>query len=116
MAVQCSNLYPGERPFSENETFYLKRLIDRFLKKPSVYISLHSYSQMWLYPFGINLVSPVIEKLNKYAKIGVEHLKRATAAISNSTLNGNEWKYGTALDVMYNAGGKSSYFFLNFQI
>ena len=99
------NFFLGERPFSENETFYLKRLMDRFTNKPNVYISLHAYSQMWLYPFGIGITSPVDEKLKRYAKLGVENLRKANKKDSDDSLP--EWKYGRAIDIMYNAGGIS---------
>lgn len=99
---------PGERAFSENETFYLKRLMDRFATKPNVYISLHAYSRMWLYPFGIGITSPVDEKLQRYAKIGVENLRKASRGESGDESSAPpEWRYGRAMDVMYNAGGIS---------
>ena len=78
--------------------------MDRFTVKPNVYFSLHAYSQMWLYPFGIGITSPVNEKLERFAKIGVEALRKANTRESDDQ---PEWKYGRAIDVMYNAGGIS---------
>ena len=49
---------------------------------------------MWLYPFGTSIVSQNDDKLEHYAKIGVEHLERAQQ-------NSSAWKYGRAIDIMY---------------
>lgn len=81
--------------------------MDRFTNKPNVYISLHAYSQMWLYPFGIGITSPVDDKLKRYAKIGVEALRKANKADGEDGESLTEWKYGRAIDIMYNAGGIS---------
>lgn len=48
------------------------------------------------------------EKLQRYAKIGVENLRKANRLESgNDSTIPPEWKYGRAIDVMYNAGGIS---------
>lgn len=61
---------------------------------------------MWLYPFGISITSPVDEKLQRYAKIGVENLRKANKRDSDDD-SLPVWKFGRAIDVMYNAGGIS---------
>lgn len=91
----------GKRAFTENETLYLKRLMDGLTTKPSVYISLHARSQKWLYPFGFHMISPMDERLEHYAKIGVEKVWEASGGKSS------KWKYGRVIDIMYGAGGTS---------
>jgi len=68
----CSDIYGGPKPFSEPET---KALSDFILARNAtwkVYLTLHSYSQMWMAPYGYtrkkpdnyeSLVSPLITGL-----------------------------------------------------
>ncbi|CAB3376150.1 Hypothetical predicted protein [Cloeon dipterum] len=46
----CSNNYQGPHPFSEPETKAASEFILRLA--PVAYLSLHSYSQLWLMPWG----------------------------------------------------------------
>lgn len=46
---QCSETYPGAKPFSEPETLALAEFIKKFDTK--LYLSFHSYSQLLLFPF-----------------------------------------------------------------
>ena len=46
----CSDIYVGKSPFSEPETESLSKYLLK--QNPIAYISLHSFSQMWLLPFG----------------------------------------------------------------
>lgn len=54
----CAQDFKGERPFSEPETraldAYWKGLGDRF----KAYFSLHSYGQLWAYPYGYKRDDP----------------------------------------------------------
>jgi carboxypeptidase A6 len=59
-ADPCRDDYCGEFPFSEPETKSMKELLIKRKNKIVAYFSIHSYSQLWLYPFG------EIDKLNPY--------------------------------------------------
>lgn len=48
----CSDLYAGPRPFSEPETAALARLITSLGTRVKAYLSLHSYGQYVLFPYG----------------------------------------------------------------
>ena len=46
----CAETYAGTEAFSEVE---MKAVRDQILAiKPRVYLTVHSYAQMWLYPWG----------------------------------------------------------------
>ena len=54
----CSEIYPGERPFSEPET---KALADYIMSKNGtwrVFLTLHSYGQLWMAPYGYTTDQP----------------------------------------------------------
>ncbi|XP_051858668.1 zinc carboxypeptidase A 1-like [Drosophila albomicans] len=48
----CSDTYAGPEAFSEIETYSLSQYIASIKDKIQLYISLHSYSQYLLYPYG----------------------------------------------------------------
>ncbi|KFD57843.1 hypothetical protein M514_01076, partial [Trichuris suis] len=56
-AVGCSNdpcdeIYHGSKPFSEPETEAIRRFITNRSGEFVSFLTLHSYSQMWMYPYG----------------------------------------------------------------
>lgn len=48
----CSGTFAGPRPFSEPETRALATFIESLGDRVKVYLSLHSYSQLVLFPHG----------------------------------------------------------------
>jgi hypothetical protein len=56
----CSDLYAGPDPFSEPCTKHVADYILDLNQDQSVlaYITIHSYSQMWLTPYGYDYVYP----------------------------------------------------------
>ncbi|KAE9419726.1 hypothetical protein Angca_005841, partial [Angiostrongylus cantonensis] len=46
----CHDTYPGLKAFSEAETVAVRDYLQA--NKPEAFITLHSYSQMWLIPYG----------------------------------------------------------------
>lgn len=46
----CSQAYHGPKPESEPETLTIMRAVQHL--KPMVLFSFHSYSQLWMYPYG----------------------------------------------------------------
>ena len=48
----CSDMYHGPDPFSEAETVNIKNYLESLNQKPVLGLALHSYSQLWLWPYG----------------------------------------------------------------
>ena len=48
----CSNNYRGRYPFSEPETRAMATFLWRLRHRLYVYLTLHSYGQYWLTPWG----------------------------------------------------------------
>ena len=53
----CSETYCGSKPFSEVETKNVADYILKIKDRLKVYISLHSYSQLWMIPYVITTKS-----------------------------------------------------------
>ncbi|KAH9529096.1 Sodium-dependent noradrenaline transporter [Dermatophagoides farinae] len=72
----CSETYSGKKAFSEPEIRAEADFIKKKLgKRVKVYIAVHSYNQLWLYPWGHEIKnSPHVEKLSEKAKIATEAL------------------------------------------
>lgn len=75
---KCSEIYRGSAPFSEPESENIRRFIEGKKKEGvnwAAYYSLHSYSQLWLLPWGwTNELPENYEQLEKVGKVGVEAL------------------------------------------
>ena len=48
----CSDIYPGERPFSEPETHNLATYMYSIRDRIKAYVDFHSYGQLWMSPWG----------------------------------------------------------------
>lgn len=51
-ADACAEIFSGTAPFSEPETQAIRDAVLGFRGRLTAFISLHAYSQLWLYPFG----------------------------------------------------------------
>lgn len=95
----CSDIYPGEKPFSEKETRTMSEYISTIHEKLFAYIAFHSYSQLLLIPYG-------------HSNARVENY-RDLFEIGNYSINALARKYGTKYivgniaDVIYIASGGS---------
>lgn len=95
----CSEIYPGEQPFSEMETKTMSEYISSIHEKLFAYIAFHSYSQLLLIPYG-------------HSNAKVENY-RDLFEIGNYSINALAKKYGTKYvvgniaDVIYIASGGS---------
>jgi len=49
---QCSNSYRGPQAFSEIESKYIRDFVQWLEPKPTLATCLHSYGQVWLWPYG----------------------------------------------------------------
>ncbi|XP_069621473.1 carboxypeptidase A1-like isoform X1 [Ranitomeya imitator] len=92
----CSETYRGRSAHSEPE---VKSIVD-FVKshgKIKGFVSIHSYSQMLLYPYGYTSVrTPDNAELDSVAKAAVNAL---------TSLYGTKYTYGTIITTIYQASG-----------
>ena len=58
----CSSSYGGSKPFSEIETSTIANLLASNQKQIKVALFLHSFSQLWLSPYGYNSDLPIDNK------------------------------------------------------
>ncbi|XP_069544419.1 carboxypeptidase A1-like [Brachyistius frenatus] len=94
----CSETYRGPRAHSESE---VRSIVD-FVKSHGnfkAFISIHSYSQMLLYPYGYTR-TPVRDRaeLDSVARTAVTRL---------ASLFGTDYRYGSIISTIYQASGGS---------
>ncbi|XP_043917904.1 carboxypeptidase B-like [Protopterus annectens] len=95
----CAGDYCGSGPESEIETRNVANFIREHLSSIKGYISIHSYSQILLFPYGYTYLHAADhEKLSSIAKAAVKEL---------SNLYGTEYKYGPISGTIYPAAGGS---------
>ncbi|RVE71339.1 hypothetical protein OJAV_G00050730 [Oryzias javanicus] len=94
----CSETYRGPSPNSESE---VKAIVDFVVahKNIKAFISIHSYSQMLLYPYGYTSTP---------AKDEAELHSLAQKAITDlASLYGTRYRYGSIIDTIYQASGST---------
>lgn len=105
----CSNIYAGAGAFSEPEVVGLRNFVERQLPQLKVYMSLHSYGQLFLSPWGYTNEKPynyadqvpthkysiLTKTTQNFQKMAA---KSAVNAIKNTT--GAEYNYGTIAELM----------------
>jgi len=89
--------YPGGKPASEPETQGLMKYLDEIAKRTRVYISLHSYSQLLMYPWGYTSALPPNHK--RFDKIA----RKAVAALKEQF--GTNYRFGPISTTIYPAFG-----------
>ncbi|XP_062988163.1 carboxypeptidase B-like isoform X3 [Elgaria multicarinata webbii] len=95
----CFDTYCGSAPESQRETKALADFIREHKSTIKAYLTIHSYSQMLLYPYSYTyeLTKNNVE-LNALAKAASKELK---------TLHGTEYTYGPGAATIYPAAGGS---------
>ncbi|XP_052575988.1 carboxypeptidase A1 [Peromyscus californicus insignis] len=94
----CSDTYHGKFANSEVE---VKSIVDFVTNHRNIkaFISIHSYSQLLLYPYGYTSEpAPDKEELDQLAKSAVTAL---------TSLYGTKYKYGSIIDTIYQASGST---------
>ncbi|KAM6441792.1 carboxypeptidase B-like isoform 1-T1 [Liasis olivaceus] len=95
----CDDTYCGSKPESEKETRALADFIRRNRSTIKAYLTIHSYSQMLLYPYSYTYsVTPNNAELNAIAKAAIREL---------ATLYGTQYTYGPGATTIYPAAGGS---------
>ncbi|XP_078484083.1 carboxypeptidase B-like [Ciona intestinalis] len=93
----CSGVYQGNSPFSEPESSSVSRYLSTL--NLAAFISIHSYAQYWLYPYGYKSTSS--EDNEDLKRVALE----AVAAIKRT--HGKEYKQGRVIDLAYEVAGGS---------
>uniref|UniRef100_A0A7N4PQ73 Carboxypeptidase B n=1 Tax=Sarcophilus harrisii TaxID=9305 RepID=A0A7N4PQ73_SARHA len=95
----CSDTYCGPTVESEKETQALVNFIRQNLNSIKAYVTVHSYSQMMLYPYSksYTLIKNHVE-MNNLAKAAIKEL---------ATLHGTQYTYGPGASTIYPAAGGS---------
>ncbi|XP_069829979.1 carboxypeptidase B-like [Dendropsophus ebraccatus] len=95
----CTEIYCGESPGSEEETKNVANFILNNLQSIKAYISIHSYSQMLLYPYSYTFdPAPNAEELDQISKGAVSAL---------SSLYKTKYVYGPSASTIYPTSGSS---------
>lgn len=95
----CSEIYAGPKPKSEPEVEAIVNIMDTCKDRILMYVSLHSYSQAILSPYGYARVYPYnYEELSLVACAWIE---------SVSELRGTQYQFGTSAILLYPAAGGS---------
>jgi len=100
----CSDVFSGDGPLSEAESFSLDQYLNGFNTSSSpssmiAYLTIHSYGQMWLYPWGYTSALPADEP----------DLRNAANTACNALLSkyGTIYRIGSSTNVLYSAAGGS---------
>lgn len=95
----CRETYAGSRAFSEPETTAVSDFIMDHRDRLQVYLTLHSYSQMWLIPWGYT----------KYRVRDYDDLmfmgRKAVDALQK--VHGTKYEVGTSPSLLYPTSGKA---------
>ncbi|KAG7188816.1 hypothetical protein KM043_008425 [Ampulex compressa] len=95
----CHETYAGPYAFSEPETKAMSDYIMSKRKNIKMYLTLHSYNQMWLVPWGHTR-----EKPSDYEEL-TNAARKAVKAISK--VHGTHYQLGPAADLLYTTSGAS---------
>ncbi|GMR54322.1 hypothetical protein PMAYCL1PPCAC_24517 [Pristionchus mayeri] len=95
----CHDTYHGPAAFSEPESIAVRDFLEAY--PPKAFISLHSYSQMWLIPFGHRRRSYPPDYSSALRPLAI----KATKALE--AVHGTKYQVGTGADLMYEASGGS---------
>ncbi|XP_049808637.1 zinc carboxypeptidase-like [Schistocerca nitens] len=98
-SISCSETYAGPSVFSEVETRTLSEFLQSISDDLLVYLSLHSYSQLLMIPYGLNYERP--DNYDELMEIG----GKAVDALKQRY--GTQYQYGTIYDIIYPAAGGS---------
>lgn len=100
-STPCSITYPGAYPYSEPETAAVNNYILDLITTVDLqaFITLHSYSQLWMTPWGYTTDLP--ENYNELMRVA----NKATAALE--AVSGTTYQAGSASNILYGSTGTS---------
>ncbi|CAF4908178.1 unnamed protein product [Rotaria sp. Silwood1] len=96
----CSDTFCGEKVFSEIETAQVAKFITDQQNTIVHYINFHSYSQLWMSPWGYTTLRPPQFKLQDDGSIQAVNALRA--------VHGTQYQHGTIAQIIYVASGSTA--------
>ncbi|KAF2363215.1 Carboxypeptidase activation peptide [Trinorchestia longiramus] len=96
----CSDTYRGAAPFSELETRALRDFLQEHKQEIEVYLSIHSYKQLWMYPWGYTK-APLSSPANA-------HVATVATDAINVFAHTDEYQHGRMADQLYVTSGSSN--------
>ncbi|XP_054156846.1 uncharacterized protein LOC128955223 [Oppia nitens] len=94
-----TEIYCGDRPFSALEIKHLNTFMLKHRKQLTVYMTFHSYSQIWAYPYSYtNQTTENDMRLSSLSKLAVDTIRQTSNKI---------YTYGSSASIMYSASGSS---------
>ncbi|XP_055628461.1 carboxypeptidase B-like [Toxorhynchites rutilus septentrionalis] len=99
--IACSETFPGSAPNSELETQALTKLMSRYENNLKLYLAVHTYGELILYPFGYEWPFIPVSNQAEHVAIG----ERARAAVL--AIGGPDYLVGNSAEVLYTANGAS---------
>ncbi|KAI1731633.1 zinc carboxypeptidase domain-containing protein [Ditylenchus destructor] len=98
----CSNLYAGQKAFSEPEAMAISSFLQsqEYKNKLDGFITLHTYAQMWIHPFSheVQYYPTDVAKIKRVAERATERLRE---------VYGTKYRVGTGADMLAPASGGS---------
>lgn len=98
-ANPCSDIFRGDYAFSEKETQAIRDAVTDLGQNLKVFISLHSYSQMWMFPYGYS------SKKSAHHDELSELILRVVLAVQKK--HGVWYRHGPIATTIYPAAGSS---------
>lgn len=95
----CSDGFSGPKPMSECETRAIADVLKELQPNLMAFLTLHSYGQMWLAPWGYTK--------NKPSQYQRQHDMAVVAIDALQDVHGTPYSYGTVSDLLYPASGTS---------
>jgi murein tripeptide amidase MpaA len=96
----CSQTYAGKTPHSEREVKSLTDYVSSMSSRVKLFVSLHSYSQIMLLPYGYS--SDIPQEYPDLEKVAIS----GAAALKAS--RGTEYRIGSSARILYAASGTAS--------
>lgn len=101
MFQACSDGYPGTSAESEKETQALVSLMNRYRNNLTLYLAVHTYGDLILYPFGYELPFIPVSNAAEHIAMG----QKARSAVL--AVGGPDYTVGNSAEILYNAFGAS---------
>ncbi|CAM6006025.1 unnamed protein product [Sphagnum balticum] len=97
-ADPCSEIYQGTSPFSEPESRAVRDFVLAQRGQIKSFITMHSYSQIWMYPYG-HARGSYPPDVNDLQRVAIQ------ARDALGSLYGTQYTVGTGADTLYPASG-----------
>jgi len=109
----CSDIYCGTGPFSEAESTNIKNYVEALSPTPVLGHCIHSYSQLWLWPYGYayNAYPPNKDEIKKLAEDAADALYRVHGTVFDPINSAELYPAAGASDDWYRGGLGARYSF-----